>query len=108
MRFKKKKKNTPRGLHNARALSLLPFVPSGQLLRMRLLERLPGLPRRLRETVPARLRNPSFTASALNLSNSRSLSAAVLQLTSLALGRACVSCRWRRLVLSGRRFFGWP
>lgn len=105
MRFRKKK---PLLEDDIRHRLFLPFVPSGQLLRMRLLERLPGLPRRLRETVPARLSNPSFTASALNLSNSRSLSAAVLQLTSLALGRACVSRRWRRLVLSGRRFFGWP
>lgn len=103
----------PRSLHNSPVLFLQPFVGERQLLRMRLLERLPGLPRRLRETVTARprqalawcLRKPSFTASTASLSNSSCLRAVGLQLTSLALGQACVFRRWRLLVPSARRFF---
>lgn len=41
-------------------------------------------------------------------SNSSCLHAAGLQLTSLTLGPACVYRRWRRLVPSEPRFFGWP
>lgn len=80
---------------------------------MRLLERLPDLPKRVRETVTARrllalawrLRKPSFTASNASLSNSRCLRAVGLQRTSLALGQACVFRRWRLLVPSAQRFF---
>lgn len=80
---------------------------------MRLLERLPDLPKRLRETVTARpllalawrLRKPSFTASNGSLSYSSCLRAVGLQLTSLALGQACVFRRWRLLVPSAQRFF---